>query len=847
MARRGTFGRAPRAVPSLTNTLVSIAREEQAQRDQAIMDAWKNGGEFEGNKVTDEMALAYWKGRLKGVSKDDVAYDIFNNSVQQLEYSIAESKQSVLYKQGKISAASMAGFYLNWAKKVPKNSEFYRVLQRDAADLMQQQKGQNASDAARAKELAYQKWVSGVQKRTYAGADYMMNGLRRTFMAGGLIASDQDFMNFDSMDPTRAKELFDKINAGDDTVLFWDPDNKKNVTSAEFLAGMYKVDANFTGVVGVGTLNKYVDQQRAGAKQIMQKARKTGHVQDYRDADGINKYGVEFLREANVYDTSLGYIEAATERDKILQDPTSGPKEIAQARKNFEGELAFLLKNPDLDARTRIALENELAGKDVGLNFAQDFTGLGDYNNPYGEGQQDARGTSWAQDLYAQVDKLEEAVASGDYIWTPGTYDPKDHTFEPDPKGQSFSAVPVSDVPTMGLRGAVTGMLPDGNGGLQMTAVMMQPVYAKVLDPRDPTGKTELKPDGDRVPIAWVATTTIGGEKVQNFILDATTADGKTTPRYAKDGVTPWSQDGFVRLEEGEDGSMSVVYNAPIGADGVFTPTTGYKVTAGKNGEQIITYDQHDVGLDPSFDATNAASNENLSSSFTVSYMMSVKENGNLFDLYKNNDQVSATVWMDSEKASGAGMNPDGTYNPGNPQLRASLVHQYDGLVGGGTIIAGMVEKPDPAEGKSGMVTFLADQRKSGRYSGATIDARTGKPYDALRQGYSGTLPNPSQALASTPFSALGNAWKPGSKELATAANTPAATGPQFGLKLPGMAQVQPQQIVTPAVTSMINSFTPPKATAVLKPQSSTVQSGSTSGATTNSAYANAYANSHGR
>jgi len=838
MARRGTFGRAPRAVPSLTNTLVSIAREEQAQRDQAIMDAWKNGGEFEGNKVTDEMALAYWKGRLKGVSKDDVAYDIFNNSVQQLEYSIAESKQSVLYKQGKISAGKMASFYLNWAKKVPKNSEFYRVLQRDAADLMQQQKGQSASDAARAKEVAYQKWVSGVQKRTYAGADYMMNGLRQAFITGRLIDGGQDFINFDSLDPTRAKVIFDKINAGDDTVIFWDPAKGKNVTSKEFLDGMREVDANFSGTVGLGTLNRYVNMQREGAKQIMQKAKKTGHVQDYRDAESLNKYGIEFLRQANAYPTSEAYIEAITERDRVLKDPSSGPKEIGQARTNYEGELAFLLKDPNLDARTRQAIQDELDGKGT-LNLAQDFTGFGDYNNPYGEGHQDERSTGWAQDLYAQVDALQEAVDSGEYIWTPGTYDPTDHSFEPDPKGQSFSAVPVGEIQSMGLRGAVTGMLPDGNGGLQMTAVQMQPVYAKVLDPRDPTGQTELKPSGDRVPIAWVATTTIGGERVQNFVLDATTADGKTTPRFAKDGIQPWSQDGFVRLDEGDDGSLSVVYNAPISADGTFTPSAGYTVTPGKNGEQIITYDQHTVGLDPSFDATNAASNENLSSSFTVSYMMSVKENANLFDLYKNNTQVDATVWADSEKASGAGMNPDGTYNPGNPQLRASLVHQYDGLVGGGTTIATMVEKPDPAEGKSGMVTFLADQRASGRYSGGTIDARTGKPYDALRQGYSGTMPNPSQALASTQFSALGNAWKPGSKELATALNTPAATGPQFGLKLPGVVQQQPQTIITPAVTNMVNGFTPPKATQVVRPIQQQTQQGTTG--STNSAYASAY------
>ena len=94
MATRGKFGRYPTTStqPSLANTIVAIAREMQNQRDSNIMSAWQKGGTFEGKPVTDEMVLAHWKERMRHVSKDDPLYDQYSETVDQLHYSIAESK-----------------------------------------------------------------------------------------------------------------------------------------------------------------------------------------------------------------------------------------------------------------------------------------------------------------------------------------------------------------------------------------------------------------------------------------------------------------------------------------------------------------------------------------------------------------------------------------------------------------------------------------------------------------------------------------------------------------------------------------------------------------------------------
>ena len=48
MARSGTFGRIPKAAPDLTNTIVALVREANAQEDQNFVDAWKNGGKVDG-------------------------------------------------------------------------------------------------------------------------------------------------------------------------------------------------------------------------------------------------------------------------------------------------------------------------------------------------------------------------------------------------------------------------------------------------------------------------------------------------------------------------------------------------------------------------------------------------------------------------------------------------------------------------------------------------------------------------------------------------------------------------------------------------------------------------------
>lgn len=135
MARSGSFGRLPRTAPDLSGTIVSMIRELQNMQDRNMEIAWKEGGLYEGKKVTDSMFLDHWKSRRDQVSKDDPTWDFYNNMVINYGYSIRESKMSLKYAQNKVSEAQMAAFYRQEASKLPTDSEAYRELMRNAAQF----------------------------------------------------------------------------------------------------------------------------------------------------------------------------------------------------------------------------------------------------------------------------------------------------------------------------------------------------------------------------------------------------------------------------------------------------------------------------------------------------------------------------------------------------------------------------------------------------------------------------------------------------------------------------------------------------------------------------------------
>ena len=354
MARRAQFGRRPRVQQSITGTLVSIAREMQAREDQNIMDAWRNGGEVHGRKVTDDMVLNYWTRRRKTLDKADPSYDQIDNQISQLEYAVAQSKADLAHVQGKMSDTQFAQFYLKWSKKVPKNSEFWRVLQKDAAALMAQAKakratGNSAAEAQRIKTENYNKYVDGVSKRDIAFANALRDAVHKM--------SDQTGLTIDGN--------------GDKLLQLVTEDIKLHPKEYGTLLDAAKARPNWDGNISRNLYSDEMERAQHGATQIAARSKKDGFVSNWQSN---NKAAEVYADEGqNVAGWSVGksysireqaFIKAVQSGDIVTQN---------KAAQEFGAWIKQQSENPKLDEATRQLLGVDAArllGETDGVDIA---------------------------------------------------------------------------------------------------------------------------------------------------------------------------------------------------------------------------------------------------------------------------------------------------------------------------------------------------------------------------------------------------------------------------------------------------------------------------------------------
>lgn len=228
MARSGRFGRLPRAAPNLTQVIIGMLREFAAQQDSNIINAWEEGGEFEGKPVDDARLLKHLKERRDGLDKDDPMWDRWNQMLDNYTFAIEESKMSLAYAQHKVSDLTMAKFYQKWAGKLPVNSEAYRNLMRSAAEFMDAAKkrsggggGGGGGRRSAANRAAYESEFTSVYnkyERQYDVASQVL--LYAAYREGILQITDtadpddlMDLRGMDEQDHARFLTLFDKIGS----------------------------------------------------------------------------------------------------------------------------------------------------------------------------------------------------------------------------------------------------------------------------------------------------------------------------------------------------------------------------------------------------------------------------------------------------------------------------------------------------------------------------------------------------------------------------------------------------------------------------------------------------------
>ena len=545
MARRGKFGRLPLAAPSLTNTLVSIAREMQNQRDQTLMDAWQKGGMFEGQKATDELVIAHWRQRLAAVDKNDPLYDTYKNTISQYEYSIAESKASTEYAQGKRSDTAMAQFYLDWAKRVPQNSEFWRVLQRDAAQFMQASKAKGKAAADQAKELAYQQSQNADYQKNEAAGEYITNVLTQLARSNALIGagSNTDLSQFDTHDPAAMMTLLNTItqaaksgpNVGKDVpnqgVLYHDPITGQGITGGMISDRLRQLDPRFDGRVTLDYVRGLVRRQLNGQGIRLKRAEDTGHATDVSNLKKWQDYTSESGREMAIWPVEANYQNVRTAFLGTWLSSSSTPESKLAAWQTYASALTKLANDPNVDDSTRSRLMAEVNGDGTVKSLAEDFTGLSSSDNTTTTGVKgDIAETHYDLSRYLV---MREAVASGQAYWTTGKTD-SNGQFVPSPGGSEIGAATTADITAASPVQPTVIFMPQGTSQpLQVVAIGAE-IHVTAKDEQGlPVRLDDANAVGSYYDIS------VGGLKARVFSFKA--SDGKTyyttNPPWA-DGVT---------------------------------------------------------------------------------------------------------------------------------------------------------------------------------------------------------------------------------------------------------------------------------------------------------------------
>jgi hypothetical protein len=454
-SRRGSFGLPVRVVPNVEAQIIALAREYVAKRDSLIMDAWRNGGTFEGKKATDQMVEAYWKEREVGLDKNDPEYEQAKDQVMQLEYGIAQSKADVLHVQGKLSDTAYAQFFLKWAQKIPANSEFYRTLQKDAAQLIEQAKNKARVNGERLKTEAFNKFVSDTTAKDIAIGDAMTTALDRLSKETGLSVTDN----------------------GDELLGMLTSDVKANPDQYRALLDtIHKGDPRWDGQLTEGYFTQHLKSAVQGYDLIADRAQKDGYVSAYASATQGMASMSSWGQNVKVWPAAHSYNDIMSAALKVYNDPNASQMDKQNAAASASAQLTALGKTPGIDAGTKTMIDADalrLLGQDGGDAPSFGATMLG----------RNGVDPNMAMQLGAWAKTSAEMQANP----TAWAYAPVDKNGNFDATGQgALGMVPAGAVQP----GAVGVMVPGADGKAVLAMVMPHSVYT--TNPNDPSASPKL-------------------------------------------------------------------------------------------------------------------------------------------------------------------------------------------------------------------------------------------------------------------------------------------------------------------------------------------------------------------
>ena len=473
MAVRGRIGRLPRTGQNLESMLVSLARERQSVKDSNIMSAWQNGGLFDGDDVTDKKLLAYWRGRKEGLDPNDPLTEQIKMRIDQLQYGIEQSKQDLLHVQGKISDQQFANFYLKWSKKVPRNSEFWRSLQKDAATLMERSKASSKASADAARVEAFNSFSTRVNQNSIAIGNALTEALTQLSKETGLSITDH------------GDELLERL-----TVDMADKPARYRILNDAIKAA----DPQWNGVVTNAYYSDAIDSAEKGYGRVASEAKKNGYVEAYMSNAKGQQAMAGWGSNTKVWPVAKQYDVAYNQYVSVLGDPNASEAERIIASDLMVVALTEMSKTPGIDEGSKAMLEGDaarLAGGETLIDspsFGAAMLGHPGVTNEQG------------QSIGFIRDKADRMAKDP----TGYTYGPTGQQLNYDTTGQGpIGVVPVGQIPS----GAVQVVMPGFDGKPVIVSIMPKNVYAS-----DPANSK-----ADEVVVGRTLSWTVGNKVVTMF------------------------------------------------------------------------------------------------------------------------------------------------------------------------------------------------------------------------------------------------------------------------------------------------------------------------------------------
>lgn len=358
MARSGRFGRLPRTAPDISSAIIALAREFIAAEERNYVDAWNNGGEVDGVRVTDDVLLAFFRKRRDGLSPKDPDWDKYNNVLGQYEFAIENSKMELKYAEGKVTDAGMAKFYREQAAKYPVDSEIYRRLRTLAAQYTERATRAASSGSRRAKNDGYDASVEKIKARKEYGYDWFWQAMEDLAKERGILFKEnEDLMDLrvDEQDYRRFNQLLDDVLESPD-YQEW-RDNFEAYVRANG-------DPNFTL-----TMEYMTNSKKEGVTARLQLASNNGKRGDFTDATKELKEVGAIQGRLVLRNPLERYEDARALLARVIEDPNSDPLERWQATQDYISTLEeiyvevgdeFARTNLDGSRTIKGRLENEL-------------------------------------------------------------------------------------------------------------------------------------------------------------------------------------------------------------------------------------------------------------------------------------------------------------------------------------------------------------------------------------------------------------------------------------------------------------------------------------------------------